>query len=173
MPRYTAIPVRFPSLLLLFVSLTACSLVPAERQSPQPDIAEVPLELPPQQSLILDSLLAQKEDWQGVPYQYGGLSPQGVDCSGFVYLTFLSQLNMKVPRTTSALMQEGEPVARNELEVGDLVFFKTGPGNRHVGIYMGGDEFMHASVSSGVMQSSLNNPYWRQRYWKARRLVNR
>ena len=68
MPRYTAIPVRFPSLLLLFVSLTACSLVPAERQSPQPDIAEVPLELPPQQSLILDSLLAQKEDWQGVPY---------------------------------------------------------------------------------------------------------
>ncbi|WP_299124881.1 NlpC/P60 family protein [uncultured Alcanivorax sp.] len=52
------------------------------------------------------------------------------------------------------------------------MFFKTGPGNRHVGIYMGGDEFMHASVSSGVMQSSLNNPYWRQRYWKARRLVN-
>ena len=173
MPRYTAIPVRLPSLLLLFVSLTACSLVPAERQSPQPDIAEVPLELPPQQSLILDSLLAQKEDWQGVPYQYGGLSPQGVDCSGFVYLTFLSQLNMKVPRTTSSLMQEGEPVARNELEVGDLVFFKTGPGNRHVGIYMGGDEFMHASVSNGVMQSSLKNPYWRERYWMARRLVER
>ena len=153
MPRYTAIPVRFPFLLLVLTSLAACSLVPAERQSPQPDIAEVPLELPPQQSLILDSLLAQKEDWQGVPYQYGGLSPQGVDCSGFVYLTFLSQLNMKVPRTTSALMQEGEPAARNELEVGDLVFFKTGPGNRHVGIYMGRDEFMHASVSSGVMQS--------------------
>ncbi len=124
MSRYTAIPVRLPYLLLVLTSLAACSLVPAERQSPQPDIAETPQELPPRQTLILDSLLAQKEDWQGVPYQYGGLSPKGVDCSGFVYLTFLSQLNMKVPRTTSALMQEGEPVARNELEVGDLVFSK-------------------------------------------------
>ena len=173
MPRYTAIPVRLSCLSLLLTSLAACSLIPPEREAPQPEITEPPLALPTQESLILDSLLAQKEDWQGVPYQYGGLSPKGVDCSGFVYLTFLSQLDMKVPRTTSALLEEGKPVARNELAVGDLVFFRTGPGDRHVGIYMGGDEFMHASVSNGVMQSSLNNPYWSQRYWQARRLVSR
>ena len=171
MPRYTAIPVRLPSLLLLFVSLTACSLVPPERQSAQPEIAETPQELPPRQTLILDSLLAQKEDWQGVPYQYGGLSPQGVDCSGFVYLTFLSRLGMEVPRTTTELLQSGEKVKRDEIQVGDLVFFRTGPGNRHVGIYMGNGDFLHASTSQGVMTSSLSNPYWHRRYWQARRLA--
>ena len=132
-------------------------------------VADVMAEVPP----LRVSLEAQHEDWKGVPYRYGGLSPRGVDCSGFVYLTFLSRLGMEVPRTTTELLQSGEKVKRDEIQVGDLVFFKTGPGNRHVGIYMGGDEFMHASVSSGVMQSSLNNPYWSQRYWKARRLVNR
>ena len=172
MHRHFSFSFSFPA-VLLFASLASCSLVPPERQAPPPEIVDAPQDLPSRQTLILDSLLAQKEDWQGVPYRYGGLSSKGVDCSGFVYLTFLSQLNMKVPRTTSALMEEGEPVARNELEIGDLVFFRTGPGNRHVGIYLGGDEFMHASVSNGVMQSSLKNPYWRERYWMARRLVER
>ena len=132
-------------------------------------VAEVMSEAPP----LRVSLEAQHEDWKGVPYRYGGLSPRGVDCSGFVYLTFLSRLGMEVPRTTTELLQSGEKVKRDEIQVGDLVFFRTGPGNRHVGIYMGNGDFLHASSSQGVMTSSLGNPYWRQRYWQARRLVSR
>ena len=130
-------------------------------------VAEVMSEAPP----LRVSLEAQHEDWKGVPYRYGGLSPRGVDCSGFVYLTFLSRLGMEVPRTTTELLQSGEKVKRDEIQVGDLVFFRTGPGNRHVGIYMGNGDFLHASSSQGVMTSSLSNPYWRQRYWQARRLA--
>ena len=130
-------------------------------------VAEVMSEAPP----LRVSLQAQHEDWKGVPYRYGGLSPHGVDCSGFVYLTFLSRLGMEVPRTTTELLQSGEKVKRDEIQVGDLVFFRTGPGNRHVGIYMGNGDFLHASSSQGVMTSSLSNPYWRQRYWQARRLA--
>lgn len=132
-------------------------------------VAEVMSEAPP----LRVSLEAQHEDWKGVPYRYGGLSPRGVDCSGFVYLTFLSRLGMQVPRTTTELLKSGEKVKRDEIQVGDLVFFRTGPGNRHVGIYMGNGDFLHASTSQGVMTSSLSNPYWRHRYWQARRLVNR
>lgn len=132
-------------------------------------VAEVMSEAPP----LRVSLEAQHEDWKGVPYRYGGLSPRGVDCSGFVYLTFLSRLGMQVPRTTTELLKSGEKVRRDEIRVGDLVFFRTGPGNRHVGIYMGNGDFLHASSSQGVMTSSLSNPYWRQRYWQARRLVSR
>jgi cell wall-associated NlpC family hydrolase len=130
-------------------------------------VAEVMSEAPP----LRVSLEAQHEDWKGVPYRYGGLSPRGVDCSGFVYLTFLSRLGMEVPRTTTELLQSGEKVKRDEIQVGDLVFFRTGPGNRHVGIYMGNGDFLHASSSQGVMTSSLSNPYWHRRYWQARRLA--
>ena len=130
-------------------------------------VAEVMSEAPP----LRVSLEAQHEDWKGVPYRYGGLSPRGVDCSGFVYLTFLSRLGMEVPRTTTELLQSGEKVKRDEIQVGDLVFFRTGPGNRHVGIYMGNGDFLHASTSQGVMTSSLSNPYWHRRYWQARRLA--
>ncbi|MEE2604345.1 MULTISPECIES: NlpC/P60 family protein [unclassified Alcanivorax] len=130
-------------------------------------VADVMAEVPP----LRVSLEAQHEDWKGVPYRYGGLSPRGVDCSGFVYLTFLSRLGMEVPRTTTELLQSGEKVKRDEIQVGDLVFFRTGPGNRHVGIYMGNGDFLHASSSQGVMTSSLSNPYWHRRYWQARRLA--
>ena len=128
-------------------------------------VAQVMSEAPPPPLLM--SLEAQHEDWKGVPYRYGGLSPRGVDCSGFVYLTFQSRLGMEVPRTTLELLKSGKKVKRGDIRVGDLVFFRTGPGNRHVGIYMGGDEFMHASVSKGVMQSSLHNPYWSQQIGRA------
>ncbi|WP_235901718.1 NlpC/P60 family protein [Alcanivorax sediminis] len=167
--------------MLFCIALSACAtknIPPVQDASPAnepqpPKDDNTTAELLTSDNFLLNSLLAQKEDWQGVPYRYGGLSTKGVDCSGFVYLTFLSQLNMHVPRTTAELLKEGEPVARNELTVGDLVFFRLSRGNRHVGIYLGDDSFLHASVSNGVMQSSLGNPYWRERYWQARRLVGR
>ena len=93
-----------------------------------------------------------------------------MDCSAFVQITFRSKLGVDLPRTTEELAREGERVDRSELQAGDLVFFKTGFRQRHVGIYMGGKRFLHASTSRGVMTSSLNNVYWKERYWKARRI---
>jgi len=114
-------------------------------------------------------LYKQYNSWRGVKYREGGLSKKGVDCSGFVYLTYQQQFNRKLPRTTELLSSTGKSVNRESLRAGDLVFFKTGWKLRHVGIYLGNTEFVHASSSRGVRISSLNSPYWHDAYWMARR----
>ncbi len=114
-------------------------------------------------------LLQHFNEWQGVRYKEGGLSKSGIDCSGFVHLAYKNKLNKSIARTTERLSQGGKTIHFNQLRSGDLVFFKTGWKQRHVGIYMGNGKFMHASSSRGVMMSRLSNPYWSEAYWMARR----
>ena len=165
-------------LLMLTALLAGCASRPAphveERaaggEPPQLLRDDVPARAAGEDSPVLPLLRAQAERWRGVPYRLGGSSESGVDCSAFVQITFRSKLGVDLPRTTEELAREGERVSRSELQAGDLVFFKTGFRQRHVGIYMGGKRFLHASTSRGVMTSSLNNVYWKERYWKARRI---
>lgn len=110
--------------------------------------------------------------WKHTPYKYGGLSKKGIDCSGFVYVTFRDVFTRKVPRSTRLLAKSGKPVSRSHLKLGDLVFFKTGKKQNHVGIYIGHQRFIHASTSRGVMESRMDNPYWHHHYRAARRILN-
>ena len=119
---------------------------------------------------VRQSLYAQLQDWQSVDYDYGGLSKSGVDCSGFVYLTYRSHFGIELPRTSSEQANIGQPVVQSQLQSGDLVFFKIGRKTRHVGIYVEGRKFLHASKSHGVKLSSLDNVYWSKKYWKANRV---
>jgi probable lipoprotein NlpC len=111
------------------------------------------------------------QQWRGVPYRMGGTSPAGLDCSAFTKLAYQQVLGLYLPRTTESQAQVGMPVARSQLHHGDLVFFKTGWNQYHVGVYTGEGEFIHASTSKGVIRSRLDNVYWRQHYWQARRVV--
>jgi cell wall-associated NlpC family hydrolase len=115
-------------------------------------------------------LLKQLDEWQGVPYRYGGLSKRGVDCSGFTYLTFAEQFGIRLPRTTGSQVKKGIEVDQSELLPGDLIFFNTGYQQRHMGVYVGKKQFIHASSSRGVMISRLDNPYWQDAYWLSRRV---
>lgn len=115
------------------------------------------------------TLLEQYHEWQGTRYQAGGMSKSGVDCSGYVHLTFKERLGLDVPRNSTALSQIGTPIGKPELRTGDLVFFHTGR-TRHVGIYLDDNQFMHASSRKGVMISSLDKGYWANRWWTARRI---
>lgn len=112
------------------------------------------------------------KEWESVRYKFGGLSKQGIDCSGFVYLTFLHQFGVKLPRNTSLQVKLGETIAQDQLKTGDLVFFRTGFSRhrKHVGIYLENGRFMHASSSQGVTTSSLDSKYWSMAYWTAKRL---
>lgn len=112
------------------------------------------------------------KEWESVRYKFGGLSKQGVDCSGFVYLTFLHQFGVKLPRNTTLQVKLGETIAPDQLKTGDLVFFKTGFSRhrKHVGIYLDHGKFIHASSSQGVTTSSLDSKYWSMAYWTAKRL---
>ena len=119
---------------------------------------------------VKKQLYSQHEEWKGVRYRENGLSKKGVDCSGFVYLTFRDKLGRKVPRTTSQLSRLGNKISKKNLRAGDLVFFKTGIKIRHVGIYIEKGKFLHASSSKGVIISRLDNVYWNKHFWHARRI---
>jgi len=123
-----------------------------------------------QSNTVKTQLYAQHKAWKGVRYQLGGLSKKGIDCSGFVSVTFKEQFGITLPRTTRQQAQKGLEIPRTQLKAGDLVFFKTSLNVRHVGIYIESGKFLHASTSRGVMISNINNNYWRKRYWKATRL---
>ena len=116
------------------------------------------------------ALYRHYHEWKGTEYRLGGMSKEGIDCSAFVYLTYRSKFGITLPRTTRHQSTRGVPIPQQKLQTGDLVFFKTGVNNRHVGIFLEDRKFLHASSSKGVMISSLDNNYWAGKYWTARRI---
>ena len=127
----------------------------------------------PKRSLATISDLQQVyQRWRGVPYRFGGESAQGIDCSAFTQALYQEAFGMDLPRSTHEQVQLGREVEKDELRPGDLVFFRTGRSMRHNGVYVGNGKFAHASSSVGVTISSLDNVYWRSRYWQARRVLD-
>lgn len=118
-----------------------------------------------------DMLLSQFDEWKGTKYKYGGLSKDGIDCSGFIYETYLTKFGIKLPRQSIIQGKVGVDASVELLQPGDLVFFKTGITARHIGIYIDKGEFLHVSETSGVTKSNLSDPYWQRRFWKARRIT--
>ncbi|WP_226906521.1 NlpC/P60 family protein [Serratia fonticola] len=118
----------------------------------------------------LKKILSHYDRWEGVRYKFGGNSRKGIDCSAYMQRVFQDEFAVSLPRSTSEQMKLGSRVAKSELNTGDLVFFKTSPRQRHVGVYIGEGEFIHASTSMGVTVSSLDNQYWGERYELARRI---
>lgn len=110
---------------------------------------------------------------RGVPYRNGGADPNGFDCSGFTQYVF-GQYGIALPRAVREQFRVGKSVKPQELEPGDIVFFSTtDPGPSHVAIAIGGDEFVHAPSSTGVVRvEHLSSSYWGPRFLAARRLGN-
>lgn len=120
---------------------------------------------------IKSKIMDQYASWKGVRYRLGGDSKRGIDCSAFVQRTFREQFGLELPRSTSQQEGTGRAIKRSKLRIGDLVLFRAGSTGRHVGIYLGNDQFVHASTSSGVTISNLNETYWKKRYREARRVL--
>ena len=122
--------------------------------------------------MAITLLSEQQYDWAGTPYVLGGQSRKGIDCSGFVQKTFMDRFNIALPRTTKEQAHHGKLVHKEEIQTGDLVFFKTGlgPNGYHVGIYVKEDKFLHASTKGGVIYSSMNSPFWSKTFWQVRRI---
>ena len=111
----------------------------------------------------------------GYPYVYGGSSPSGFDCSGFTKYVY-AQFGISLNRSASNQLDNGTPVSMSELQPGDLVLFKkSGTGSKrasHVGIYIGGNQFVHASTSTvGVIVSNMSDAYYTSGFVGGRRLV--
>jgi cell wall-associated NlpC family hydrolase len=132
---------------------------------------DAPANAPEGVTVAVTPLLATALSYRGIPYRNGGSDPSGFDCSGFVQWVFAQQ-GRKLPREVRDQYQIGKEIDRDEVQPGDLVFFETvSRGASHVGIALGGDEFIHAPSSRGVVRiEKYSIAYWDSRWVGARRL---
>lgn len=111
--------------------------------------------------------------WVGTPYKFGGTTKDGIDCSAFV-MNVLQSVGIQVPRTVRQQWRVGTPIEEEEATTGDLVFFTINSEDvSHVGIYLRNGNFIHASLSAGVVEESLEKPYYRKRITGIRRVTNK
>ena len=125
----------------------------------------------------INEILAEAETYLGTPYRLGGMTKNGIDCSGFVLSVFGATTGISLPRVAASQAHEGERIEKEELKKGDLVFFSQGRGRiSHVGIVYDIDEegivsFIHAATSKGVSIAKLTDKYWGPRYRFAKRVI--
>jgi len=120
-----------------------------------------------------EKMLMEIIKYLNVPYQYGGNSKSGIDCSAFTQNVYKSTLSVNLSRSAREQYKQGEVISDvDDLQFGDLVFFDTRSGVRpgHVGIYIGDNLFAHASSKKGVTISSLNHAYYKDRFMGSRRI---
>jgi lipoprotein Spr len=110
-------------------------------------------------------------EWKNVRYKLGGESKKGIDCSAFTQRIYKDKFGIKLPRTTLTQVNMGVEVKKAELIPGDLVFFKTSKTDKHVGVYVGNGNFMHASIK-GIQFTSLDKPFYKKNYWTSRRIID-
>lgn len=181
--------VRLQTVLIILLAgwiFSGCGVVPRSAQPPTQtarvdtsysaaDTAAEPEEPPPAMTVsslneAKASLMQAYRDWKGTPYELGGTSKKGVDCSRFVNIIFDNYFDIDLPTNTKSQLNVGDGIRRAAVRTGDLVFFRTGRKTLHVGIAVNQGEFLHASTSNGVKISKLGNSYWRNRFLAARRV---
>lgn len=122
-------------------------------------------------SLLVESIIQTAKRYQGVPYVWGGTTPNGFDCSGFTQYVF-GLNSIRLPRTADVQYELGVPVRYDQLQPGDLVYFSTyEPGPSHNGIYIGDGKFISATSSRGVAIANMTSSYWGPRYIGAKRIL--
>lgn len=122
-------------------------------------------------STTVRRLIQTASRYMGVPYVFGGTTPNGFDCSGFTRFVF-ANYGIQLPRAADEQYDVGQSVSYNRLQPGDLVFFSTyAPGASHSGIYLGNGQFISATSSRGVAIDRMESSYWGARYIGARRVL--
>jgi cell wall-associated NlpC family hydrolase len=150
-------------LLLSILLLSACASVKNDVRTPDSNAAA-------------KDLTSYARSLVGIPYKYGGNSPDsGFDCIGFVGHVFRHTLGINLPRGSDEISHLGQAISTGNLRAGDLVFFNTLQRKfSHVGIYLGGDRFIHAPSRGGsVRTENMRDDYWKRHYDGARRITLR
>jgi peptidoglycan DL-endopeptidase CwlO len=141
-------------------------LATAEPSTPAPAAPAAPVAPPPAPAAKYGGVVGIAMQYLGTPYVYGGASPSGFDCSGFIMYVF-GQIGVSLPHNAAAQYGYGTPVDRSQLQPGDLVFFN---GLGHAGIYVGGGSFIHSPHTGDVVKISSMSGWYSSTYVGARRL---
>jgi len=173
-PRNTQFWLRLAGAAAL-ITLTGCANEPRRTVdalrpvdslvTPSREAAPVPIRMSP-----AEVAAAKARTFVGTPYRYGGTGPDGFDCSGLVYYSFL-QAGVRVPRTSADQYRATRSVPLSDAHAGDLVFFRLEDKVSHVGIYLGNAKFVHAPSHGGTVRiESLDNEYFSRHLVRAGRL---
>lgn len=140
---------------------------------PENDSSTADSHLLPKDKVLFERFKKEIQLFWRAPYQWGGASPSGADCSGLVATIYARAANIDLPHSTSDLFQIGNRIAPRSLRFADLVFFSENRGRRptHVGIYIEKGYFLHASSSNGVRISKLRTPFYLNTFIGARRIL--
>jgi cell wall-associated NlpC family hydrolase len=169
-----AVSTRVRNLIAIFLTaFVVAGCATAVRQLPGGPHERIGMSVPAQVEPKTDGekVVTIAAGFLGTPYRYGGDSPgRGFDCSGLVFYSF-EQIGQKVPRTAADQRKAAERVSRDDLEPGDLVFFRSSKGRiDHVGIYAGDGRFIHSPNSGSVVSYAyLDDPYYRSHFVSAGR----
>lgn len=167
---------------LSFCCLSSLSLRAAEKEqlneekSSRIQVVEEKTGISVQNNKTLASLYGEAVEWLKTPYRRGGMSRRGMDCSGLTNTIFNNVFGIKLQRSSRDISNKDVvDLDKDELKPGDLVFFSTsrrGKGVNHVGVYLGNDQFVHASIKKGVIISSLHEAYYKRTWVKGGRIKN-
>jgi cell wall-associated NlpC family hydrolase len=174
-------------LVLIALVITACAtaggpprprpfpgapLPPVPAPAPVPPPGDSPPIVVPPAPVPPIAIVSTAMMLRGIPYRNGGSDPSGFDCSGFVQWVF-AQNGVRLPREVREQYDAGEKIDLREVKAGDLLFFETvSRGASHVGVAIGGDQFVHAPSSTGVVRvERFTATYWSKRLVGARRIA--
>ncbi len=168
-------------LVLIAITTAACATSGTPRPRPFPGAPVPPASVPPPAAgapvvapavpAAPDAIVSTALTLRGVPYRNGGSDPSGFDCSGFVQWVF-AQNGVHMPREVRDQFEAGIKIGLRDVKAGDLLFFETiSDGASHVGVAIGGDQFVHAPSSRGVVRiEKFTATYWATRFVGARRV---
>jgi probable lipoprotein NlpC len=152
-------------LLLISVGFASCSSTKTVRKTTK------------RRTVKIDKIVVNAIKYKGIPYEFGGTTKRGMDCSGVVYVSYLKE-NIQLPRVSRQMAKRGMKVSLRNAKKGDLLFFKTSKRRsriNHVGLIVSVKKnqirFIHSTSSRGVITSSLSERYWKNAFVKVKRIL--
>jgi cell wall-associated NlpC family hydrolase len=168
---------RTITVLILGLLLSACAGTPLPKEAKgRPGLDYDALMAAPARPVsdARHRVIATATQLVGTPYRFGGTTPAGFDCTGYLAYVFRKAAGLSLPRTSMEQIQSGEPISPLQLQPADLVYFRIDrKKDLHLGLYLGEGRFIHAPSSGGVVNvQSLETEYWRTRFLGARRVLS-
>ncbi|MGG8496248.1 C40 family peptidase [Tenacibaculum sp. TC6] len=163
--------------LLCLLFLISCGSASKTVRNTKQSSTSSPTSSTEKEPTLADKVVWTAVSYKGIPYRFGGLNEDGMDCSGLVYVSFKKR-DIDLPRSSRLMYTKGHPISLNEVKRGDLLFFKTSSKSgsvNHVGLVTsvkrGDIRFIHSTTSKGVLVSSLRERYWKRAFIKAKRVL--